>query len=191
MEYFKQSLKLTFICILIFSVGYPILLWSIGRLFPENAEGKPIYKDGTVIGFENIGQKFVMNKYFISRPSAVNYNASSSGVSNYGYTNPELIKLLKERIDTFLSKNPDVSRNRIPPDLITSSGSGLDPHISYEAAIVQISRISKARNIESSLVKEIVEKFSEKPFIGIFSKPKVNVLKLNIALDNLPNNSPK
>jgi potassium-transporting ATPase KdpC subunit len=188
MEYIKQSLKLTLICVIIFSAIYPLLLWSIGRLVPVEAEGKPMYNKGVIIGYENIGQVFNKDKYFNSRPSAVNYDASASGASNYGYTNPDFQNLLKNRIDTFLVHNPNVHKNEIPVDIITSSGSGLDPHISYEAALIQVSRIAKTRNIDKSVLMDLLVQYLEKPFIGIYAKPKVNVLKLNIALDNLDSN---
>jgi potassium-transporting ATPase KdpC subunit len=189
MEYIKQSLKLTLVCIIIFSVIYPLLLWSFGRLVPVEADGKPIYTKGVVTGYENIGQIFNNDKYFNSRPSAVNYDASASGASNYGYTNPDFLNLLKNRIDTFLAHNPDVKKNEIPVDIITASGSGLDPDISYEAALCQISRIAKTRKIDNSVLMDLVNHYIEKPFLGIFAKPKVNVLKLNIALDNLDYNN--
>ena len=187
MEYFKQSLKLTLACLVIFSVLYPLLLWSFGKLVPLQAEGMPVSKNGTIIGFENIGQNFNTDKYFQSRPSAVNYDASSSGASNYGPSNPDFIKAVKAKIDTFLIHNPDVKKNEIPIDLLTTSGSGLDPDISYEAAKIQVPRIAITRNLNKEILYNLVEISTQKPFLGLFGKPKVNVLKINISLDSLDN----
>jgi potassium-transporting ATPase KdpC subunit len=187
MEYFKQSLKLTLACIIVFSVLYPLLLWSFGRFVSLKAEGTPVSKDGRIIGFENIGQNFDNDKYFYSRPSAVNYDASSSGASNYGPSNPDFIKAVKARSDTFLTHNPDVKRNEIPIDLLTTSGSGLDPDISYEAAKIQVPRISRIRNIDKTFLYNLVDRYVQKPFLGLFGKSKVNVLKLNLTLDSLDN----
>ena len=139
----------------------------------------------SLIGFENIGQKFYSDKYFWGRPSAVDYNAASTGGSNKGPTNPEYLKEVEKRIEDFLKKNPEVKRNEIPSDLVTASGSGIDPDISPQTALIQIPRVAKARNLSKEKIKELVEKHIDKPLFGLFGPEKVNVLKLNISLDKI------
>lgn len=145
----------------------------------------PIVKNGKTIGYENIGQKFTDDKYFWGRPSAVDYNAASAGASNLGPTNPALKDAIKARIDTFIVHNPGVKASDIPIDLVTASGSGLDPHISPDAARIQIARVAKTRNLSEERVKSLVEEHIEKPSMGFFGMEQVNVLKLNLALDEL------
>lgn len=132
-----------------------------------------------------VGQAFTQDKYFQGRPSAVGYNAGGSGGSNKGPSNPDYLAQVQARIDTFLAHNPSVKKSDIPSDLVTASGSGLDPHISPEGAYVQVSRIAKARNLDEVKVKALVEKSVQQPLLGLFGTKTVNVLELNIALDQL------
>jgi K+-transporting ATPase ATPase C chain len=154
-------------------------------MFPNQSNGLPIYKDGKLIGFENIGQKFYSDKYFWGRPSAVDYNAASTGGSNKGPSNPEYLKEVEKRIEDFLQKNPEIKRSEIPSDLVTASGSGLDPNISPQAAFIQVPRVARARNIDKETIRKLVEENIESPFLGMFGTERVNVLKLNLALDKI------
>lgn len=176
------------VTVIMFGLLFPLLIWGIGLLFPNQANGLPIYKSGRLVGFENIGQNFYSDKYFWGRPSAVDYDAASTGGSNKGPTNPEYLTNIESRIHEFLDKNPEVKRSEIPSDLVTSSGSGIDPHISPQAAFVQVSRVAEQRNLDRQKVKELVQKQIEKPLLGFFGTERVNVLKLNLALDELKKN---
>jgi len=181
----KQSIILSIFAIGIFGFAYPLFIFAIGNLIPEKSEGSPVYLNGKITGFENIGQNFSDDKYFNGRPSAVGYNAASSGGSNKGPANPDYLAEVQARIDTFMLHNPDVNKKEIPSELVTSSGSGLDPDISPDAAYIQIPRISKVRNIDPDKLKELVINNIEGKYLGIIGIEKLNVLKLNIELDKL------
>ena len=185
MKKFIKDIKLHFSTLILFGLLFPLLIWAIGLIFPNQSNGLPIYKGGNLIGFENIGQKFYSDKYFWGRPSAVDYNAASTGGSNKGPTNPEYLKEVEKRIDDFLKRNPEVKRSEIPSDLVTASGSGIDPDISPQAAIIQVPRVAKVRRLNSKKVMQLVEQHIEKPLFDMFGIAKVNVLKLNLALDDL------
>jgi K+-transporting ATPase ATPase C chain len=184
-KYLKQSIILTVITILMFGVGFPVLIWGVGQLMPNKSEGSPIIESGKVMGFENVGQNFTDDKYFNGRPSAVNYNAASTGGSNLGPTNPDYLALVQARIDTFLVHNPGIDKKDIPSDLVTASGSGIDPHITVQSAMIQVPRISKQRNISSEKLIQLVKDNTQKPVLGFFGIETVNVLKLNLALDKV------
>jgi len=184
------ALKLTLVCILVFVGAYTIVVWGIGQLIaPNHGKGETIHylksTNNSKYGFANIGQSFTADKYFWSRPSAVKYDATGSGGSNKGPTNKEYLLQVQARIDTFLVHNPGVKKSEIPVEMITASGSGLDPHISPVAAMIQVPRIAKVRNIPEEDLKKLVNSHIEKPLLGMFGPIKINVLKLNIALDNL------
>ncbi len=185
---FLKDIKLHLVTVIMFGLLFPLIIWGIGLTFPNQANGLPIYKNGKLIGFENIGQYFHSDKYFWGRPSAVDYNGASTGGSNKATTNPEYLQQVKKRIDEFLQKNPEVKRSEIPSDLVTASGSGIDPHISTQAAFIQVSRIAKDRNLDRQKVKQLVVNHIEKPLLGLFGTERVNVLKLNLALDELKKN---
>jgi len=185
--YILPSLKLTVILIIICSVIYPLLIAGIAKYTPGGGKGETIEVNGKVVGYANIGQKFTDDKYFWGRPSAVDYNAAGSAGSNKGPSNPDYLATVKSRIDTFLAHNPGVKKEEIPVDMVTASGSGLDPNISVQAAKVQVKRIALARNINQELLKKLITQQTEKPLLGLFGTEKINVLKLNIALDNLSN----
>ena len=176
------SLKLTLVMILLCSVLFPLLIAGIGKASPGGGKGKTVSVNGKVVGYENIGQKFTQDKYFWGRPSAVDYNAAGSAGSNKGPSNPDYLQMVKDRIDSFLVHNPGLKREEIPADLVTASGSGLDPHITPEAAYVQVKRVAATRNVPADKVRTLVKEHIEKNILG---PPVVNVLKLNIALDNL------
>ena len=184
------AIKLTLVCILVFVGAYTLIVWGIGQFIaPNHGKGETItYKNSKTnlkYGFVNIGQSFTADKYFWSRPSAVGYNAAGSGGSNKGPTNKEYLAQVQARIDTFLVHNPTVKKSEIPVEMITASGSGLDPHISPVSAMIQITRIAKVRNIPEEELKKLVNNHIEKPLLGMFGPARINVLKLNIALDNV------
>jgi len=185
MKSLRNVLGLHFSTLILFGLLFPLLIWVIGQLFPTQANGLPIYKDGKLIGFENIGQKFNDPKYFWGRPSAVDYNAAATGGSNKGPTNPDYLKLVQERIDSLLKYNPGIKKSDIPADMVTASGGGLDPHISPQAALIQIPRVAEERNIDRNRLRQLVQKSIEPPFLGIFGTERINVLKLNLALDEI------
>ena len=183
--YILPALKLTAVLIIICSVLYPLLIAGITKTAPGGGKGETIEVNGKVVGYANIGQKFTADKYFWSRPSAVNYNAAGSGGSNKGPSNPDYLKDVQSRIDTFMVHNPGINKSEIPADMVTASGSGLDPNISVQGALVQVKRIAKTRNVPEEKVKQLVESKIEKPVLGMFGPEKINVLKLNIELDKL------
>lgn len=178
------AIILTLVLILFFMVIYPFTIWSFARLAPNRGQGEIIEHNGKSY-YANIGQSFTEDNYFWSRPSAVSYNAAGSAGSNKGPSNGEYLAQVQARIDTFLVHNPGVQKSEIPVDLVTASGSGLDPDISVQAAKVQVRRIASVRNISEEVLDALIKKHIEKPFMGIFGPEKINVLKLNIALDNL------
>jgi potassium-transporting ATPase KdpC subunit len=185
MKEILKDIKLYFSTLILFGLLFPLLIWAIGLIFPNQSNGLPVYKNGQLIGFENIGQNFYSDKYFWGRPSAVDYNAASTGGSNKGPTNPEYLTEVEKRIKYFLEKNPGVKREQIPSDLVTASGSGIDPDISPQAALIQVSRVAKIRTLEKEKVKQLVLTNIKKPFLGLFGPERINVLKLNLALDKL------
>ena len=175
-----SAIKLTLVCLIFFMVIYPLILFGIAQLSPNNGKGNIIEQDGKTY-YSNIGQTFTEDKYFYSRPSAVAYNAAGSGGSNKGPSNPQYLEEVKARIDTFLVHNPGVEKSEIPSDLVTASGSGLDPNISVAAANVQVKRIASVRNLQEADLYALIEKQTEKPLLGVFGTEKINVLKLKKA----------
>lgn len=176
------SLKLTVLLILLCAVLYPLVIALAGKATPGGGKGETLTHEGKVVGYEKVGQKFTDDKYFWGRPSAVDYNAAGSGGSNKGPSNPDYLAQVKARIDTFLAHNPGVEKKDIPADLVTASGSGLDPHISPEAAMIQVKRVAKLRNIPESTLNDLIQKNTSTIPLG---PDVVHVLKLNIALDKL------
>ena len=179
-------------CIVVFTVItgviYPLIVTGFAQLvFPHQANGSLILSNGKIVGSSLIGQSFSSPKYFWARPSATSpipYNAAGSAGSNLGPLNPALTENVKARI-TQLKAADAASKQSVPVDLVTVSGSGLDPDISPAAAEYQIPRIAKARNLDESKVRELVAKHTKDRQIGILGEPRVNVLELNLALDDL------
>jgi K+-transporting ATPase ATPase C chain len=184
-KYVWPSVKLTLVLIILCSVLYPLLIAAVAKLAPGGGKGETVMVNGKVVGYAKIGQTFTEDKYFRGRPSAVDYNAAGSAGSNKGPTNPDYLKQVQNRIDTFLVHNPTVKKEEIPAELVTASGSGLDPDLSPAGAKVQIKRIAAIRKIDEAKLISLVDQQTEKPFLGLFGPSKVNVLKLNIALDQL------
>ena len=167
-------------------VAYPALVTLIGQLvFPRQANGSLIMKDGKTVGSALIGQPFDDPKYFWGRPSATTpfgYNAGSSVGSNLSPTNADLIKTVQGRVDALRAADPG-NTTPVPVDLVTASGSGLDPHISPAAALYQVARVARARKMSPSDVEALVQRHTEGRQLGFLGEPRVNVLALNLALD--------
>ncbi|MBX9582825.1 MAG: potassium-transporting ATPase subunit KdpC [Gemmataceae bacterium] len=166
---------------------YPLVVTVIARAaFPRQAGGSMIVVDGQAVGSDLIGQPFTRPGYFWGRPSAtspVPYNAAASGGSNLGPTNPDLTRAVAERVEALRKADPDIGP--IPADLVTASGSGLDPHVSPAAAEAQVRRVAKARGLPEGRVRELVARHTEGRQLGLLGEPRVNVLRLNRDLDTL------
>ncbi len=175
------AIRLTIVCLVFFCGIYTLAIYGISKIAPDSMS----FAKNNSGYYENVGQRFTSDKYFNSRPSAVDYNAAGSGGSNKGPSNPEYLTEVQARIDTFLVHNPAVKNEDIPSDLVTASGSGIDPNISVQAAKVQVKRIAKIRNINENTINQLIEQETEQPLFGLFGTEKINVLKLNLALDNL------
>ena len=179
------AIRLTLVCMVFFMGIYSFTIWLPAQAAPGKGNGETVSVNNKIVGWKLLGQKFTEDKYFWSRLSVVDYNGASSGGSNKGPTNPEYLKQVQDRIDTFLVHNPGISKVDIPSDLVTASGSGLDPDISVEGAYVQVKRVAAARNLPEEKVKELVTNEISKPLFGLFGTTRVNVLRLNLDLDNL------
>jgi potassium-transporting ATPase KdpC subunit len=177
-----------FVFTVITGILYPLAITGIAQLlFPDQANGSVIMKNGRPTGSSLIGQPFDNPKYFWGRLSATSpfpYNSASSSGSNRAQTNPDLIKQAQERISILREADPQTTAP-VPADLSTASGSGLDPHISPAAAEYQIKRVAKARRLDETKVRMLVTNYTEGRQLGIFGEPRVNVLKLNLAIDEL------
>jgi potassium-transporting ATPase KdpC subunit len=208
MKIFIRAITVSFALLLICGVLYPLGMTGISQLlFPKQANGSIVEYNGIPAGSELLGQEFTNTRFFHGRVSAVNYNTYykapktlagaktdtkqtpypgvGSGSANLAPSNPALVERVQKDIDAFLKANPGVKKEDIPTDLLTSSGSGLDPNISPEAARIQIPAISKATGIGSDELNKIVEKYTEGRTFGIFGEPRFNVLKANIEIFNL------
>lgn len=178
------ALRLTALLLILLSGLYTLLVWGAAQFAPGGGKGRMIQAGGRQY-FEQVGQSFRSPAYFNSRPSAVNYNAAGSGGSNKAPFDTAYLSLMQARIDTFLKYNPGQSLHEVPAELLSASGSGLDPHISVQAARVQVKRISRYRNIPETRLQQLVAEHTEGPFLGIAGPEKVHVLHLNLALDAL------
>jgi len=167
-------------------VAYPAIVTAIAQaVFPRQANGSLIVRDGKAVGSALIGQPFDDPRYFWGRPSATtpfSYNAGSSSGSNLSPTNPDLVKAVQARVDAIRAADPDITAP-VPVDLVTASASGLDPHISPAAALYQVFRVAKARKLDPQAVARLVEEHIEGRLFGLLGEPRVNVLELNLALD--------
>ena len=195
-KYFKNALLVSIAMFAICGFAYPMIMTGISQIiFPHQANGSLIEENGEVVGSSLVGQDFTDERLFHCRPSAYNYNTYteedkengnyggvSSGSNNYAPSNPDLEKRINEDIEKFLQENPTIEKEDIPSDIITASGSGLDPHISVEAANVQIDRVSENTGLTKKQLKKMIEENTEGKFLGIFGEEKVSVLELNLSL---------
>lgn len=195
-KYFKNALLVSIAMFAICGFAYPMIMTGISQIiFPHQANGSLIEENGEVVGSSLVGQDFTDERLFHCRPSAYNYNTYteedkengdyggvSSGSNNYAPSNPDLEKRINEDIEKFLQENPTIEKEDIPSDIITASGSGLDPHISVEAANVQIDRVSENTGLTKKQLKKMIEENTDGKFLGIFGEEKVNVLELNLSL---------
>jgi K+-transporting ATPase ATPase C chain len=180
----RRGLLFTLVAMVLLGGGYNVLIWAIGRVaFPAETEGSLIRRpDGAIAGSRLIAQKFTKPEYFQARPSGVDYNAASTGGTNYGPSNPDHLKAVQERLDAVVAQE-GVTAGQVPSEMITASGAGLDPHIPPAAAELQAPRVAKARNIPVERVRALITAHTEQPWLGIFGRARVNVLELNLALD--------
>jgi K+-transporting ATPase ATPase C chain len=184
----KEGFLFTLVTLVLFGLVYPLLVWGVGRIvFPRKAEGSFIRKaDGTIMGSELVGQAFTQPKYFHGRPSGVDYNAASTGGTNYGPSNPDHLAAVQERAAAIVERD-GVSLDEISSDLVTASGGGLDPHISPASALIQVERVAREREIAPDRIRKLVEAHIEEATLGFLGRPRVNVLELNLALDEEAN----
>lgn len=182
----KRGVLFTVVTMLLFGVAYHLVILGIGRIaFPAQAEGSLIRRaDGTIVGSRLIAQKFERDEYVQPRPSAVDYNAASTGGSNLGPSNPDHLKSVRERLDGVTTRE-GVPASRVPSEMITASGAGLDPHIPPEAADLQAPRVARARGVAVDRVRELIVAHTEAPTFGFLGRRRVNVLELNLALDGV------
>lgn len=174
-----SSVILSVCCLVLFAGIYPLAVWGIAQAAPNRGKGFVVESGGKYY-YRNIAQKFTADAYFWSRPSAVDYNAAGSGGSNKGPANPEYLATVQGRIDSFAAHNPGIAKSDIPSDLVTASGSGLDPDISIQAAKVQAGRVAKARGMSADAVSRLIDKHTAHPLLG---PAHINVLELNLDLD--------
>lgn len=190
MKNFVKALRLTLVFCVFLSITYILVLWLFAKVAgPNGGNAEVATLDGKVVGAANVGQQFNQNIYFWGRPSCAGdgYDATSSCGSNKGATNPEYLAEVEARIDTFLVHHPYLTRKDVPAEMVTASGSGLDPDISPQCARVQVKRVAAARGMNEQQIASLVENSIQHPFLGLFGTEKINVLKLNIALDELDN----
>jgi len=180
----KQGILFTIVTMVLLGGAYHLVFWAIGQtLFAFQAEGSLIRRsDGTVVGSPLIAQKFTRPEYFQPRPSGVDYNAASTGGTNNGPSNPDHLKAVQERIDA-ITKQEGVTADRVPSEMVTASGGGLDPHIPPNAAELQAARVAASRKVDVRRVRELVAAHTEAPTLGFLGRARVNVLELNLALD--------
>lgn len=186
-----KSFKLTIAFSLLFSICYIFVLWIFAQVAgPNKGNAEVLELNGKVVGAANVGQNFTEDIYFWGRPSCAGdgYDASSSAGSNKGPSNEEYLSEVKARIDTFLVHHPYLTREEVPAEMVTASASGLDPDISPKAAYAQVQRVAQARGLSLESVMALVNANTEGPLLGLFGPEKVNVLKLNIALEKAEKN---
>jgi len=181
----RTSIRFTLVTAVLLGLGYPLFVTALASvMFPHKAAGSLILKDGQIIGSELLAQSFTSDKYFHPRPSAAGngYDATSSGGSNLAQSSKTLVDRIQGSIDKLALENPG---KPVPIDLVTTSGSGLDPDITPDAATFQIPRVAKARGQSEDRIRQLIDEHTAKRQLGILGEPRVNVLELNLALDSL------
>lgn len=184
-QHILPAIRLTLVSIVLFAGVYTLLVWGIAQAMPNSGQGETVAAKNRTIGYLLEGQSFTQDQYFWSRPSAAGYNAAGSGGSNKGPSNPDYLQQVQARTDSFLVHNPGINKSSIPSELVTASGSGLDPDISPAAAQIQVIRIAATRKIAASRINALIDQQTKRPLLGLFGTSRVNVLALNLALDNL------
>jgi potassium-transporting ATPase KdpC subunit len=188
MRAFKRALIFFILFSVLTGLAYPLLITGLCQLiFPHRANGSLIVANGKAVGSDLIGQNFTSPKYFNGRPSAIEkpYDASNSGASNFGPSNTKFLEEVAKRMAKVRQENGLRPDTPVPADLVLASGSGLDPHISLDAAMIQVSRVARVRQLPEAQVRDTVEKLTESPFLGLAGQKRVNVVQLNFALDEL------
>lgn len=184
-----KSLRITIAFCMVLGLCYVLVLWLFAQVAApgEGGNAETVMLNGKVVGAANVGQVFSSDKYFWGRPSNAGdgYDAASSAGSNKGPTNEEYLAEVETRIDSFLVHHPYLQRKNVPAEMVTASASGLDPHITPQSAYIQVKRVAEARGMSEDSVKAIVDDAVEKPLLNMFGPAKVNVLKLNVALDKV------
>jgi K+-transporting ATPase ATPase C chain len=180
----KRGVRFTIVTMALLGAGYPLVLWAVGQaLFPARAQGSLLARgDGTLVGSSLIAQEFTRPEYVFPRPSAVAYNAASTGGSNYGPSNPDHLQLVRDRLAAAVDLDA-VTPAQVPSEMVTASGGGLDPHIPPAAADLQAARVARARGVPVERVRELIRSHTEPPALGFLGRERVNVLELNLALD--------
>jgi K+-transporting ATPase ATPase C chain len=180
----KQGVLFTVVAMVLIGGAYHALLWAVASVaFPAQAEGSLIRRaDGTVVGSRLIAQKFARPEYFQPRPSGVDYNAASTGGTNYGPSNADHLKAVQERLEAITTQE-GVAAGQVPSEMVTASGAGMDPHIPPAAAGLQAQRVAAARGVPLDRVRHLIEAHTEAPTLGFLGRARVNVLELNLALD--------
>jgi potassium-transporting ATPase KdpC subunit len=181
----KEAIFFTLVTMVLLGGGYPVVLWSIGRVvFPSQAEGSLIRRrEGTVVGSRLVAQRFSRPEYFAPRPSAVDYNAASTGGTNYGPSNPEYLDAVRARLNAIATRE-GARPGEVPSEMLTASGGGIDPHIPPAAAELQARRVAAARGVPVEQVRQLVHEHTELPTFRLLGRTRINVLELNMALDH-------
>ena len=183
------SIKITLAMCVVLFVGYVLVLRLVAWVAsPNDGEAPVVTYNGKVVGAANVGQVFTDSVYFWGRPSNVDYNGGGSGGSNKAATNPEYLAEVERRVQDFLAAHPYLTREEVPSEMVTASGSGLDPDISPRGAQVQVRRVAEARGLDAAAVRHLVDSLTQRPWLGLFGTEKVNVLRLNIALETMQPN---
>jgi len=187
----RRAVSFTLVTMLLFGGAYHVAVWALGQVaFPAQVEGGLIRRDdGTVVGSRLIAQAFTGPRYFHSRPSAVDYNAASTGGSNFGPANPDHLTAVQERLAAITAQE-SVPASQVPSEMVTASGGGLDPHIPPSAAELQVRRVASARGVPIERIRAVIETHTESPTFGFLGRARINVLELNLALDGTRRNSP-
>ena len=180
------ALRMTAVMLVLCSGLYTLVVLGFAKIIaPQGGAAELVERDGIQVGAANVGQLFTSDGYFHGRPSAIDYNAQGSGGSNKGPSNPDHLAAVQARIDTFLVHNPAVQRSAIPSEMVTASGSGLDPHLSVQAAVIQVSRVAQVRGVNEDEIRKLIDEHRTGPLLALFGPSTVNVLELNLALDAL------